>query len=118
MRSVLRLKAAITCWNEPSERLSWQVLSERNGLSSDNIQSLISDRYGFLWVATDGGLSRVDPSNNYVRRYSPSNDVLSNAFTGNCALQISPVVLITHLKLEKTSLIRMSWTKSVLVTKA
>lgn len=70
-------------------KMSWQVLSERNGLSSDNIQSLISDRYGFLWVATDGGLSRVDPSNNYVRRYSPSNDVLSNAFTGNCALRIS-----------------------------
>lgn len=70
------------------DRMTYHVLSERNGLSNNNIKSLITDRYGYLWAGTDNGLSRVDPHDNYIRPYQLSNDVLGNTFAENCALRL------------------------------
>ena len=70
------------------DRMTYHVLSERNGLSNNNIKSLITDRYGYLWAGTDNGLSRVDPHDNYIRRYQLTNDVLGNTFAENCALRL------------------------------
>lgn len=70
------------------DRMTYHVLSERNGLSNNNIKSLITDRYGYLWAGTDNGLSRIDPRDNYIRRYQLTNDVLGNTFAENCALRL------------------------------
>ncbi len=70
-------------------RMTYHVLSERNGLSNNNIKSLITDRYGYLWAGTDNGLSRIDPRDNYIRRYQLTNDVLGNTFAENCALRLA-----------------------------
>ena len=35
------------------DRMTYHVLSERNGLSNNNIKSLITDRYGYLWAGTE-----------------------------------------------------------------
>lgn len=71
------------------DRMTYHVLSERNGLSNNNIKSLITDRYGYLWAGTDNGLSRIDPHDNYIRRYQLTNDVLGNTFAENCALRLA-----------------------------
>lgn len=71
------------------DRMTYHVLSERNGLSNNNIKSLITDRYGYLWAGTDNGLSRIDPRDNYIRRYQLTNDVLGNTFAENCALRLA-----------------------------
>lgn len=37
--------------------------SSNNGLSSNNINSIIKDRYGYMWFATEDGLNRFDGVN-------------------------------------------------------
>lgn len=50
-----------------------------NGLPSNHIYEIIEDKNGFLWVATDNGISRFDGKRfvNYTTKNGlPSNDVL------------------------------------------
>jgi len=35
----------------------------KNGLASNNCYNILQDRRGFIWIATDGGLSRFDGTN-------------------------------------------------------
>lgn len=69
--------------------MTFKSLTVRDGLSNDNIRSLVLDRHGYLWVGTDDGLSRVDVKDNYIRRYDLTNHVLGNTFSTNCASLLS-----------------------------
>jgi len=40
--------------------ISVTTYTTRNGLSSDNVQDIIEDEQGFMWLATQKGLSRFD----------------------------------------------------------
>lgn len=43
------------------QNLQLEYLSKRHGLSALNVTSILQDRYGFLWIGTDGGgLNRYD----------------------------------------------------------
>lgn len=66
------------------DKMTYKSLTIRDGLSNDNIRSLVVDKKGYLWVGTDDGLSRVDPKDNYIRRYELTNNVLCNTFDTNC----------------------------------
>lgn len=66
--------------------MTYRSLTTREGLSNSNIRSLVLDRRDNLWAGTDDGLSRVDTKDNYIRRYSFTNLVLSNTFSPNCAM--------------------------------
>ena len=52
----------------------------RNGLPSNDIYNCVEDKKGFLWIATENGVSRFD-GKNFKNYYSaqglPDNDVLS-----------------------------------------
>ncbi|MGH9381721.1 MAG: two-component regulator propeller domain-containing protein, partial [Thermoanaerobaculia bacterium] len=45
-----------------AERLLVRTYTVADGLASDRVMSVATDRDGFLWVCTDGGLSRFDGS--------------------------------------------------------
>lgn len=47
-----------------------------NGISSNNISSILQDQKGFIWIGTDNGLSRFD--GNQFTFYQKSNPLYSN----------------------------------------
>jgi ligand-binding sensor domain-containing protein len=55
------------------------ALSTNEGLPSNHIYDIVEDNKGFLWLATDNGISRFDGryfQNFSVRDGLPSNDIL------------------------------------------
>ncbi|WP_407430126.1 two-component regulator propeller domain-containing protein [Arcticibacter sp.] len=58
------------------ESLKFRSYTTAQGLSNDYVLSCTEDEGGHLWVATQGGLSRFDPSRGYFRKFD-SYDGLS-----------------------------------------
>ncbi|MBV8203104.1 MAG: hypothetical protein JOZ15_21015 [Acidobacteria bacterium] len=61
----LRLTAAAgpparTALRPPAERLPIHVYTVDDGLAGDEINAVLQDSRGFLWIGTDSGLSRFD----------------------------------------------------------
>src|ERR1700688_4949922 len=67
----LRLAAAVTATtaaaappgadlHPPAERLPIRVYTVDDGLAGDEIHAVLQDSRGFLWIATESGLSRFD----------------------------------------------------------
>lgn len=71
---------------------SYQLLNSfttNEGLPSNHIYNVVEDRYGFLWIATDNGVSRFDGK--YFKNYTlrdglPSNDVIQLIIDGSGTL--------------------------------
>ncbi|TWI80142.1 signal transduction histidine kinase [Lacibacter cauensis] len=66
------------------EDINFTTLTTKEGLSSNNINAILKDRFGFMWFATDDGLDRFDGANFKVYRNNPTdstslqaNEVLS-----------------------------------------
>jgi signal transduction histidine kinase/ligand-binding sensor domain-containing protein/DNA-binding response OmpR family regulator len=64
--------------------INFTTLTTKDGLSSNNLNAIIKDKYGFMWFATDDGLDRFDGVNFKVYRRKPSepanlqaNEILS-----------------------------------------
>ena len=53
--------------------LSFINFSSKNGLSSNTVNAIIKDRYGYMWFATDDGLNRFDGMNFSVYRHNPAD---------------------------------------------
>jgi len=51
----------VTAQNAPE--LKFRHITVENGLSCNNVTSLIQDKYGFIWIGTDNGLNRYDGHN-------------------------------------------------------
>ena len=45
---------------DASDKMNFQVLDVRTGISDNYIQDILHDRYGFVWFATRNGLNRYD----------------------------------------------------------
>ncbi len=90
---MLKNKTLLLCciclftWLSPAtaqEDINFTTLTTKDGLSSNNINAIIKDRYGFMWFATDDGLDRFDGANFKVYRNNPTvstslqaNEILS-----------------------------------------
>ena len=48
-------------------------LTERNGLSSNDIGGITGDKKGNIWLATSHGLSKLDPVTNQITNYTAIN---------------------------------------------
>jgi signal transduction histidine kinase/streptogramin lyase len=56
-----------------------QHISAKNGLSNNGINGLLKDKRGFLWIATSGGLNRLDGRQIKTFHYHPRDtQTLSN----------------------------------------
>lgn len=50
-------------------RLNFSVLTSKDGLSSNTVNAILKDQYGFLWFATEDGLNRFDGKNFRIYRH-------------------------------------------------
>ncbi len=66
------------------DKVRFTSLTSKDGLSSNKVNAILKDRYGYMWFATEDGLNKFDGTTFTVYRHSetdtttlPSNDVLS-----------------------------------------
>jgi signal transduction histidine kinase/ligand-binding sensor domain-containing protein/DNA-binding NarL/FixJ family response regulator len=62
-------------------------VTTRDGLPSNRIVSIQSDKKGQLWLGTNRGLCRYDPRTGSVQNYDISNGLPSNDFLENAVFQ-------------------------------
>jgi len=72
-----------------SEKLHFRHLSIENGLSSNIINKIVEDSYGFIWIATPNGLNRFDGSKVTSYYYNPAD-------TGSVASNFIPSLVIDN----------------------
>ncbi len=60
---------------------------EKDGLPNDFVYGVLEDKIGRLWVATDRGLSRFNPQNNFFRNFDRSDGLPISEFNPNAIFQ-------------------------------
>jgi len=66
----------------------FQTFTEQNGLPNNTIYSLITDKYGFLWIGTNKGLVRMDTQTNRMRRFARSDGLQDEELGHTLAVQL------------------------------
>jgi len=56
----LAASAALACGPARAERLPFRAYGAGEGLAGDHVRAILQDRQGFLWLATNAGVSRFD----------------------------------------------------------
>ncbi|MBX3255413.1 MAG: response regulator [Chitinophagaceae bacterium] len=67
---------------------SFKRYTDKEGLSSNAILSILEDSTGNLWLSTFNGISRLDPATMKFTNYSQSDGLQSNQFIYNAALPL------------------------------
>lgn len=78
----------LRCVVDPSGRLDITTLKKSQGLATDNVHSLVQDRYGHIWAATDNALARVNPTTMRVACYHFGTSLLNSLYSDNCAMAL------------------------------
>ena len=63
-----------------AQQPAYTYYTQRDGLPSNDIYNCVEDKKGFLWIATENGLSKFDGkkfTNYYTTQGLPDNDILS-----------------------------------------
>lgn len=76
---------------------TFTTFSENNGLAGANVESIITDKEGFIWVGTTNGLSKINPHTSQIINYSVDDGLLSNEFSKG-ALLINNRILLSNNK--------------------
>ena len=63
-----------------AQNISFNHLTVEDGLSNNDVNTLIQDHTGFIWFGTEDGLNRYDGYNFKIFRYDPSD---TNSLSGN-----------------------------------
>ena len=63
-----------------SQSINFNHLTVENGLSNNDVNTLIQDKYGFIWFGTDDGLNRYDGYSFKIFRHAPND---SNSISDN-----------------------------------
>ena len=58
------------------------------GLISDEVQSIVEDEQGMLWIATRQGLTNLNPTTGDYRHHYDSHNLAANYYTAACALHL------------------------------
>ncbi len=76
LRPILLLCITLTCRGVVAQPSSAALLhyTTDQGLSNDNVNCIVKDKLGFLWVGTVNGLNRFDGRNFKVFRHEPDNE--------------------------------------------
>ncbi len=63
------------------QSINFKHITVENGLSNNDVNTLIQDKYGFIWFGTDDGLNRYDGYNFKIFRHAPedSNSISDNS---------------------------------------
>ncbi|GAB3775073.1 two-component regulator propeller domain-containing protein [Spirosoma horti] len=65
----------------------FSVISHQDGLPGNNVLGITGDRFGHLWLSTDQGLCRFDPTTRAIRNYELNNELPSNDFVRNATFR-------------------------------
>ncbi len=65
----------------------------RSGLPINQVESLLADSEGMIWIATTKGLSRFDPESEVFRNYDKDDGLQSNIFNARAAFKSASGVL-------------------------
>lgn len=75
MKKILYILALFSSFSY-SQGYFFNSFSEKDGLSSDNVYKVIQDKKGYLWFATDFGVSRYDGSS--FKNFSTNEGITDN----------------------------------------
>lgn len=75
---IILMLAVFVGFGQKVER--FECLDTQNGLSQNNVQSILCDSYGYLWIGTMNGLNRYD---GYNFRHIKSDPTKANTLTQN-----------------------------------
>jgi signal transduction histidine kinase/ligand-binding sensor domain-containing protein len=67
--------------NVAADRLEFQRFTTAHGLSSNNVQCLIDDEWGRLYLGTSRGVDRFDPSTGHVKHFGISEGLANDYVT-------------------------------------
>lgn len=59
----------------------FEYFTKKNGLCSDEINDILEDNKGRLWLGTENGISRFDPETENFTNYNKTDGLLSYAFS-------------------------------------
>jgi len=65
---------------------SFVLFSNKAGLSTEFIKSILEDQRGNLWISTSNGLTRINPETGEYKKYSISDGLQGQEFEANAAL--------------------------------
>ena len=68
-------------------RILFTGYSTRDGLSNDRVRGLAEDAAGHIWISTEHGLNRLDPSTGQITPFFREDGLASNQFHWNNACQ-------------------------------
>ena len=68
-----------------AENMTYREISTNEGLSNNNVKTIVQDKYGYVWASTEEGLSRINKKDNSVNKYTASPNIQSNFFSENSA---------------------------------
>lgn len=63
--------------------------TEKNGLASNYVSSLLRDSRGCIWMGTNKGISKLFPETGEVQNYNTQDGVQSLKFAGKSAIKLS-----------------------------
>jgi ligand-binding sensor domain-containing protein/signal transduction histidine kinase len=58
----------------------FKAITTKEGLPNNRIDGILVDKIGCLWISTNTGIARFDPSTKAVKKYSPTNGLQSYEF--------------------------------------
>lgn len=61
--------------------LSFKTIGAEQGLPNNSIKSILEDNHGYLWLASNHGLSRFNPTNYEVVNYDQADGLQHNEFS-------------------------------------
>ena len=73
---------------------NYQWINVQKGLSNNCIKSISEDNDGFIWVATNKGLNRIDPQTQSIKIYQLNDGLANNEFSEKSYIQKSNGTLL------------------------
>ena len=70
-----------------TNKYHFTAITSKDGLSSNTVNAIIKDRYGFIWFGTEDGLTKFDGLNYTVYRHNPKDTTSLWANEINCLFE-------------------------------
>ncbi|MEJ2105274.1 MAG: two-component regulator propeller domain-containing protein, partial [Ignavibacteriaceae bacterium] len=71
------------------KEISVYNITEKDGLVNNQVESILEDDSGNLWIGTDNGLSKFNPQTHRIKNYLISENFNGNRFWTNSACRTS-----------------------------
>lgn len=61
-------------------------VTAEDSLANTMVQSFVEDKEGFVWIATEFGISKYNPVTRTIKNYFFSKNMLNNVYSENCGI--------------------------------